>query len=293
MMDDLDLRSLACVDALARTLRFHVAARSCALSPAAFGRRIQQVEDRLGRRLFARSTRRVTVAPGAEETLARIRRLLEAARVLGDPESTPARTDIVLATRFELGMSWLFPARRAIARALPGVVVHLRFGPTDDVESAVLRLRADAGVLSRAPATRALDAIELHREDYDFVAAPRLLAQSPFRRPADAREHVLVDADDALPLFSYLRRAVPALRFDTTLLVGTIAAVRAAILEGEGVGVLPRYFVRGDLERGRLVRLSPKVRLDHDYFRLLFRADHPRRETLARIAAVLRDQPLR
>ena len=64
----LDLESLACVDALARTLSFHRAARACALSPAAFGKRVKQVEEDLGRALFHRTTRRVELTPEGVRT---------------------------------------------------------------------------------------------------------------------------------------------------------------------------------------------------------------------------------
>jgi hypothetical protein len=61
-----DLESLACVDALSRTLRFHVAARARALSPAAFSKRVQQVEEHVGAPLFARTTRNVELTDAGE-----------------------------------------------------------------------------------------------------------------------------------------------------------------------------------------------------------------------------------
>src|SRR5439155_5544920 len=105
-----DLESLACVDALARTLRFSVAARSRALSPAAFSKRVQQVEEHVGVRLFARTTRSVALTPAGIALWPRIRRLLADAKSLADAgPAAPAPTELTVGTRHELGMSWLFP----------------------------------------------------------------------------------------------------------------------------------------------------------------------------------------
>jgi LysR family transcriptional regulator, glycine cleavage system transcriptional activator len=288
----LDLESLTCVDALARTLSFHRAARACALSPAAFGKRVRQVEEHLTTPLFFRTTRRVELTPEGAQLLPAIRRLLSDAMALThDARSEEPPVDLVLGTRHELGMSWLFPARRALHAALPHLTVHLAFGVSDALEAGVLSLRIDAAVLSRPPATTRLDALPLHREDYALVACPRLLRERPLRRAADAAAHTLIDADAALPLFRYLHPA-HELRFARTLLLGTIDAIRAGVLEREGVAVLPRYFVEDDLAAGRLTRVLPRTPLAHDLFRLIFRSDDPRRALLERVAEVLQGLPL-
>lgn len=295
-----DLESLACVDALARTLRFHVAAKSRFLSPAAFSKRVQQVEDHVGAPLFARTTRTVELTDVGQALLPQIRKVLDEARVLSsDPERaraiamTPTPIELTLGTRHELGMSWLMPARRALRDEVPHLTMHVRFGNTDELEQAVLTLRADAIVTSHAPSTKRLDSIPLHREDYAFVAAPRLLRTRPFAHADDAGTHTLIDAQDDLPLFAYLRATGLPLRFAHVLVLGTIAAIREAVLDAEGVAVLPRYFVAPDLARKRLVSVLPSARLGHDFFRLVFRADDARRPLLERVARTLKSRPLR
>jgi len=125
-----------------------------------------------------------------------------------------------------------------------------------------------------------------------FVGSKRLLARRPLANARDAAAHVLIDADDSLPLFSYLRATGLPLRFARVLNLGTIAAIRAAVCEGEGVAVLPRYFVDGELKSGRLVRLLPRARLGHDFFRLIFRADDAHRPLLEQVAQLLASVPL-
>src|SRR5437773_2384277 len=53
--------NLRAFDAAARLLSFRAAARTVALTPAAFGQRIRQLEDQLGVALFRRTTRSVAL----------------------------------------------------------------------------------------------------------------------------------------------------------------------------------------------------------------------------------------
>ena len=54
--------SLRCFCAAAKFLNFRAAARAVALTPAAFGQRIKQLEDQLGAQLFVRTTRSVRLS---------------------------------------------------------------------------------------------------------------------------------------------------------------------------------------------------------------------------------------
>jgi len=75
--------------------------------------------------------------------------------------------------------------------------------------------------------------------------------------------------------------------------MGTIAAMRELVLAGEGVAVLPAYLVAPDLAARRLVRVLPRIRPASDYFRLIFRADDPRRSLYAALAQTMLRAPLR
>jgi DNA-binding transcriptional LysR family regulator len=97
-------------------------------------------------------------------------------------------------------------------------------------------------------------------------------------------------------LFRYFREAPRGgdrLRFARILRCGSIDPIRSLVLEGEGVAVLPLYQVQPDLDAGRLERIFPSLRLLFDYFRLVFRADDPRRSVYESIAATMMAHPLR
>ena len=82
------------------------------------------------------------------------------------------------------------------------------------------------------------------------------------------------------------------MKFDSVRGMGTIAAIRAMVVNGQGVAVLPEYFVRDDLKAKRLSRVMPKIEALYDHFRLVFRADDPRRSLYEAIAEKMASMPL-
>ncbi len=293
-----DLDSLRCFAAAATHLNFSVAARTVALSPAAFSARISALEDLLGVRLLERSTRRValTVAgarllPQAQRTLDEAARCRPAAR--GD--GTPTPFELILGTRWELGLSWIVPALDGLGAARPERTIHLQFGDSPDLLGRVHRGQVDAMVSSIRLGSPGLEYAALHVEDYVFVATPALLERLPLTAAADAAVHTLLDAHPDLPLFRYFLDAQPPAAtwtFMRTEILGAIAAIRHRALVGAGVAVLPHYFVADDLGAGRLTRVLPAQPLLADSFRLVWRTGHPRDAELGLLAAELRALPL-
>src|SRR5688572_12601415 len=125
------LDELRCFVAAAHTLHFRAAARAVALTPAALGQRIKQLEDRLGESLFTRTTRRVSLSEAGMMLLPVAERCLDAAgeckrAVLG--ESGRPAVEVLLGTRYELGLSWVVPQLGSLRKKLPWLRLHLYFG---------------------------------------------------------------------------------------------------------------------------------------------------------------------
>ena len=293
------MESLRCFVAAAKLLHFRAAARSVALTPAAFGQRIKQLESELGVLLFVRTTRSVRLTedglamlPNAENALLFA---AQCARV-GGARGPSSAMDIVLGTRHELGMSWVLPQVSELSRA-HNVQLQLYFGSGSDLVLRVRTMDIDCAVTSTRFTDPKLHSIKLHREDYVFVGAASLLRASPLTRPEQAEGHTLIDADASLPLFHYFRDAPAAadtsLRFGKIARFGTIDAIKSRVAKGAGVAVLPAYFVSRELARGTFKRLFPKVTPEHDWFRLVFRADDARRSVYEAISRSMLARPLR
>jgi DNA-binding transcriptional LysR family regulator len=294
-----DFETLRCFEAVATQLSFRAAARRLALSPAAVSARVRLLEEQLGARLLLRTTRRVALTEEGARLLAHVRELLRlhqrtVAAVLQPGAEPPLH--LWVGTRFELGLSWLLPALPALRAAAPARTLHLHFGDGPELLAALREGRIDCAVTSARLVERSLSYQVLHPERYALVAAPRLLRRAPFAGPDDAPGQTWLDLSPDLPLGRYfLDQAGGSApwRFGAVEHLGTIAAVRARLLQGVGVAVLPHYFVRQDLARGRLRQLFPRLRLPEDRFRLVWREGHPRAAALEQLARELRALPLR
>jgi DNA-binding transcriptional LysR family regulator len=292
------IESLRCFCAAAKYLNFRAAARSVALTPAAFGQRIQKLEEELGEVLLVRTTRsvRLSVAgiallPAAQRAIAAVEECARAVKAKGD---MPPMT-LSVGTRHELGLSWILPQIDALQSEHPFLFLNLYFGSGADLLNRVRTTEIDCAVTSSPLADPKLDAIRLHREDYALVGAPPLLEKTPLRSSEDAAAHTLIDTDEKLPLFRYWRDSPKGepLAFAAVARFGTIEAIRRRVLAGAGVAVLPRYLVASDLKARRLEVLLPEVEPLHDWFRLVFRADDGRRAVFELLAASMKAAPLR
>ena len=294
-----DLESIRCFIEAAKTLNFRAGARAVALTPAAFGKRIAQLEDQLQTRLFERTTRHVALTSSGRRLLPTARRLIQTAEEcvrVGRGASGPAPVQLTIGTRYELGLSWLVPMLGSLTAAIPHLDVDFYFGSGPDLETRVKRFELHCAVTSRVFVDPVFDAIRLTREDYVFVAAAGTVSKTPLATPEDALHHTLIDVQPERPLFRYFRDAASAparMRFGGLRVMGSIAAIRLLVVAGEGVAVLPYYLIAEDLEAGRLVRLFPDVELLGDYFRLIYRHDDPRVGVYEQVAAFMADQPLR
>jgi LysR family transcriptional regulator, glycine cleavage system transcriptional activator len=294
------IESLRCFTAAAKLLNFRAASRSVALTPAAFGQRIKQLEEQLGTPLFHRTTRSVRLTESGLALLPAAERCLLAAADCVRTGSAGSRSlapmDVTIGTRHELGLSWILPQLDALTKAQPWLRLHLYFGSGADILMRVRSMEIECAVTSSRLTDPKLDSLRLHREDYVFVGASALLEKRPLEKAKHAAEHTLLDTDVGLSLFRYFRDAPGGgdhLRFGTVVRLGTIEAIRARAIAQAGIAVLPEYLVKKDLAAGRLVRILPSVALLSDWFRLIFRVDDPRRSIYEQIATQMSAVPLK
>ena len=293
-----DVESIRCFLSAARTLNFRAASKDVALTPAAFGKRIKQLEDLFEVRLFERTTRHVRLTPAGQRLLPSARKLVSLAEEclrVGRGGRGPSPMSLTIGTRHELGISWLVPMLRHIEAQYPHLNINFYFGSGPDIESRVRAYDIDCAVSSRVFVDPVFRSIRLKHEEYVFVAARGLVEKKPFSRADDASRHCLLDVQAEQPLFRYFRDAEAApdsIQFEQTRIMGTTAAIRLLVLAEQGVSVLPLYLVQPDLDSGSMIRLFPDVELRHDYFRLIFRRDDPHIETYQLLADLMQSQPL-
>ena len=293
------LENLRCFEAAARATTFRAAAKAVALTPAALGQRIRQLEDQLGVPLFQRTTRSISLTAAGLALVPAARNALEAAAAcvrVARGGGAPLATELTVGTRVELGRSFLLPNDGTVREACPGLVLNYYFGLGPELLSRVRTREIDCAVTSSRFTDFALQALPLHRENYVFVGAARLLRRIPFSRSEQAAHHTLVEVDTSMPLFRYWQDGAAGrspLRFGRVWYVGSSGVMHELVRQGRAVAVLPSYVVERDLRRGLLREVLPTVRAGFDYFRLVFRRDDPRRASFESLAGALLRLPLR
>jgi LysR family transcriptional regulator, glycine cleavage system transcriptional activator len=295
---EMDFESLKCFLAAAQHLNFRIAANAVGLSPAAFGDRIRRLEDTLDAQLFARTTRRVLLTPAGERLVSQAKKCLREAERCGEVVQAvhaPFPFDLKIGTRYELGLSFLVPALKQLEAIAPHRHLHLFFGDSAELLRRLKNDQLDVILTSFRLTQPDLHYVRLHPEEYAFVGSPKLLQNNPLKQVAHGKKHLLFDAHQDLPLFRYFLDARPAdedWNFERIQFLGTIAAIRARVLEGAGIAVLPEYFIKKDLEDEKLVRIMPRTKLVSDWFRLVWREGHSREEELRFIGENLSRIPL-
>jgi DNA-binding transcriptional LysR family regulator len=280
-MSDLpDLESLRCFVLAATHSNFRTASRKAALSPAAFGARIRRLEEQLGQRLFVRTTRRVGLTPRGAELLPQAKACLDEAERCAEPldGGKPVAFDLCIGSRFDVGLRWVIPSIGALERARPERHVHAAFGAVGDLVPRIFRDEVHCVLTSARLNDANLVSVPFREIEYVLVGTPALMKKTPLSRPEDAERHTLIDFDEDLPLFRFFSEARPnkeAWKFQRVQHLSIIAAVRARVLEGVGVAVLPVFLVADDIVKGKLKVLMRETKLKSNVLRAVWRKGHP------------------
>jgi DNA-binding transcriptional LysR family regulator len=290
--------SLRCFEAAANAPSFRAAAKLVALTPAALGQRIRQLEDQLGIRLFERSTRSLHLTDGGRALLPHVRSALAAARAVltaAAAEQAPQVETVMVGTIHSLGQGFTSELLKALRVDHPNVVTHLYFGSCPDLFQRVRNRELDCAITSSPRSDPLLEYIPLQRRDFVFVGAPRLLRALPLRTEEDAARHLLLDSHREQPFVQYLRgKSVegPEVAFRGVRWLGAAETIRRQVLAGEGVAVLPLHVVQPDIEAGRLTVLLPELDVRPGQFRFIFRRDDPRRGLFESLGGTIAGIPL-
>lgn len=288
-----ELENLRCFLAASESGSFREGANKVSLSPAAFGQRIRQLEEALGVELFFRTTRTIQLT---EEGLQLLPEAENSVRVVEECLSRTRKEqqiEITMGTRHELGMSWVVPMLKALEQE--GVYIHLYVGSGVDLLHKVRTGMIHCAVTSTRLHDPLLTSIPLHEEQYTFVGERNYLKKTPLRNVKDASKHTLVDLSSELPLYRYWRDgngAFDASKFRNLRSMGTIESVRAMVLAGQGVAVLPSYFVHHDVRSKRLRKVLVNTAIRSDWFRLVFLSSSQLRPLFTRLASQMQKWPL-
>jgi DNA-binding transcriptional LysR family regulator len=266
MANEVNLNRLAVFVALVRAGSFTAAAEQLGLTKAMVSQHLAKLERELGVTLLLRSTRRMSLTEAGTRFHADCVRLLADAEAaierVGGNRDTPSGT-LRITTSTDYGMVVVAPALASFCQLYPQVQVDLVIG---DRVSDLIAERFDLAIRLGWLRDSSMHAVRLGGFRQLVVAAPAYLSvHGTPRRPEDLAAHGWIAMSVlATPLrwtfvsSSGHRRSV---RMRQVAQANNAAAVRAMVLAGAGVAVLPDYLAEEDIRSGRLVVLLAQYRL--------------------------------
>ena len=241
---------------VAETRSFVAAGRLLGVSASAVGKSVARLEEKLGVRLFHRSTRSVTLTAEGALFLERSRRILaeiEAAQQELSQASAAPRGRL----RVSLPMvsSLVLPVLGEFMRAFPEIELDLDF---TDRRVDVIEEGFDAVVRIGNPVDSRLSARRLGSFAMQVVASPDYLAlRGTPQVPADLLQHTCMHYrwPNSGKLETWALRQAPGepeLQLPTSMICNNIETRVCFALQGLGVTYLPEFAIREPLADGRL-----------------------------------------
>lgn len=262
---EVNLNRLAVFVALVRAGSFTAAAAQLGMTKAMVSQHVLRLERELGVTLIVRSTRRMALTEAGAAFHADCVPLLEQAEAaierVGDQRSTPAGT-LRLTTSTDYGTAVIAPALAEFHRLHPRVQVDLVI---NDQISDLIAERFDLAIRIGWLRDSNLRATRLGNFRQLLVAAPAYLAEHGVpRRPEDVAMHGWIAMSAlATPLrWTFTRgRTRRVVRMRQVMQANNAAAIRALVLAGAGLSVLPDYLAEDDIQAGRLQVLLAQYQL--------------------------------
>ncbi|MCV2870272.1 LysR family transcriptional regulator [Defluviimonas sp. WL0002] len=245
--------------ATAQAGSFTAAADQLGISNRLTSKYVAELEQRLGVRLFQRTTRKVGLTPAGEDLLARAPALLDELDDLltGASEGSRGFTGVIrISAPVTFGETYVVGMLGRFAQQHPDLTLDLRL---DDrfvdlaAEGIDLAFRVGRSEMLSIK-TRKLGEVQTF-----LVASPQYLARSGTpRTPADLAGHAfIVDTNRRDPRRWPLWKdgAETVVTVEGRLLVNSVRAACALAAAGKGIAFAPKFAIRDDLAAGRLSTL--------------------------------------
>jgi DNA-binding transcriptional LysR family regulator len=258
----MDLNEIVVFAKVVETKSFTAAADLLGLPKSTVSRKLAQLEERLGVRLLQRTTRKLALTDIGQAYYERCARIVAdataAEQLVTDMQSSP-RGLLRVTAPVDLAASHLGPIVGAFTGAHPDV--HIELDGSDRVVD-MIEENFDVAVRFGPLTESTLVARKLCKITSHLVATPAYLAAHPAPKEIDElddHDRVLFAPVSRVQSWT-LTRGEQTYEFGRPAKITSniLFAVRAALLEGCGIGLAPSFMVARDIEVGRLVHVLPE-----------------------------------
>ncbi len=246
---------------VARTGNMSAAGREMALSPAVVSKRISLLEERLGARLFQRTTRQLTLTETGEGYFKRvvdILSLVEEAEDFVSRRNTKPRGILKVTAPTSFARRHITPHLASFMVRYPDIELDLHL---TDAFVDIIREGFDLAIRIGELQDSSLVARKLAADSRILCASPAYVAKAgPLKSITDLELHNCLGAG----LQESWRLDGPdgskSVRINSNLRTNSADFVRDAIIAGLGIGLRATWDVGHELKTGELVRVLPEYR---------------------------------
>ncbi len=250
----------------ARRQSFAAAARDLGSSPSTVAKAVARLEERLGVKLFHRTTRKVSLTPDGERLFQRCERVLAEVEDL-EADAAGVRAGATGTLRIDIplmyGRQFVMPLLARLALANPGLQLDIRM---QDSFSDIVREGLDMAVRVGKLKDSTLVARRIDSQQLIFVASPAYLKQhgtpnTPeqlathlgvvFRQPSSGRIR---------PWQVRVGRRTVDIQARSQAQVNDGEGLVSGVVAGLGIGQVPDYMAKEALRQGLLVELMKAFR---------------------------------
>jgi DNA-binding transcriptional LysR family regulator len=257
----MDLYQLEAFVAVAQEHSFSRAALRLHRTQSAVSQTIGKLEDLVGEKVFERSSRDGTLTAAGKVLLGYAEELLnlrERARdAISELRSLHEGKLTVAANEFT--SLCLLPALHLYHRMHPSIKIQVQRSLAGDIPRQILMHQVEFGVLSFKPEDEQLNSTIFYRDDLVFVVYPGhslATAENVSIHDLGAESFVAhnVESPMRIKVIEAFRKTRTTLHMDVEL--PTLSSIKEFVRMGNGVALVPRMSVEGELQRGELVAIS-------------------------------------
>jgi DNA-binding transcriptional LysR family regulator len=275
-MRGLEFAELSAFVAVAERNNFARAALYLGIAPSTLSHNIKTLEERLGVRLFNRTTRSVALTEAGERLLSRVRPaftdLDEAVESINDFRESVSGTLRISVSTLPSHMI-LAPVLKGFLDQYPAITLEIA---VDDSLSDIVSGRFDAGIRYSNRIERDMVALKVG-PDFRIVAvaAPSYLERYPApQTPYDLQRHNCIryrKSDEQIIPWAFEKNGESVeISVGGSLIVNNSDLMLRAVLDGIGIGYSIDAFVKPYVERGELVTMLTDWSHPHHSYQIYY-----------------------
>ncbi|AMS18303.1 LysR family transcriptional regulator [Pseudomonas chlororaphis] len=256
------LPPLKAIQAFEQTARFGNLARAAEvldLTPSAVSHQLAKLEAMIGRQLFFRTARGVTLTPVGEQYLAEVSGILHSLAVATERATSDVSLDCLrLHSSPSFGLLWLMPRLEQFRQSHPDIQLNL----SCSYESLHFsRDKIDVDIRHGLPNWPSFEVRTVRNEKIAVMASPKLLAKRPIRVVADLLDSQLILSEATLVKWPQLfaQHGVSRPEKPYTLSFDRSYMTLEAASHGLGFALESTLLARDYLARGDLVEVAPHL----------------------------------